>query len=56
MKYEAMMNICMALFHIFGANYIYIHPITNIFRVNGKYLCPYTVIVPAIKLGQQQYF
>ena len=24
----AMMKICMALFHIFGANHIYIHPIT----------------------------
>ena len=35
----AMMNICAALFHMIGANHVYIHPITNIFRVNGKYLC-----------------
>ena len=34
--YMAMMNICTALFHIFGANHLYIHPITNIFRVNDK--------------------
>ena len=38
------LNICMALFHIFGANYIYIHPITNIFGVYGKYLCPFSFI------------
>ena len=58
----SIINVCVALFHIFGANHIYIHPITNIFRVSFSFTyikgiakfyirhCSqiHTVIVPAI--------
>lgn len=52
-----MMNICMALFHIFGANYIYSSNYKYIWGIRQIpmpfFIHMYTVTVPAIKLGQR---